>query len=306
MAGISSGAEVSFYTAYGLTIRSHLPLPELSSTKATAEADVIVRYGEVDRQPTKEACSDAHAWATPSEVCFFWEEAGAFLVRNGREIIVDPAPGVAEKVVRLFFLGPVLAALLHQRGLLVLHASAAVMGGGAVAFLAGSGRGKSTVAAALHNRGYGILVDDVLALDVDQTPPLVLPGFAQLKLWPETIEALGEPLEILPRLHPDFEKRARRVDRDFPQDPLALQRIYVLAEGPKQLIEIIPPREAMVELVRYSYRIRLLQPIGVKSHFRRCAVLANSIPVRRLTAQRSLGKLSSLVELVEREISNGR
>src|SRR3989454_2089338 len=54
-----------------------------------------------------------------------------FRSREGREIVVEPAPGVDAGTLRLFLLGPVRAVLLHQRGFLVLHASAVVLDGGA-------------------------------------------------------------------------------------------------------------------------------------------------------------------------------
>jgi hypothetical protein len=59
---------------------------------------------------------------------------GRYLVRDGREIIVDPAPDAPDRDVRLFLLGSTLGILCHQRGLLPIHANAIVVGGGAVAF----------------------------------------------------------------------------------------------------------------------------------------------------------------------------
>ena len=76
--------------------------------------------------------------------------AATFLIRGGREIVIDAAPGVEQRLIRLFLLGPALALLLHQRRFLVLHASAVMIDGAAVAFVAEKGMGKSTLAAALH------------------------------------------------------------------------------------------------------------------------------------------------------------
>lgn len=183
----TAGSEtvVSSYTAYGLSIRSHLPLPELLAGEA--EAEVVIRFGKAGPKPPGEVVGGALCWASATQACLSWKEAGTFLIRDGREITIDRVPGAEERLLRLYLLGPVLAVLLHQRGQLVLHSSAVAMNGGAVAFLGGQGLGKSTLAAALHARGYGILVDDVLALEVNQRGyPLVFPGFAQLKLWPET------------------------------------------------------------------------------------------------------------------------
>jgi serine kinase of HPr protein (carbohydrate metabolism regulator) len=62
------------------------------------------------------------------------------------------------------FLHTVLAALLHQRGCLVLHASAVLMNGGADVVSGETGAGKSTLLAALAAKGFPVVSDDVTAV----------------------------------------------------------------------------------------------------------------------------------------------
>jgi hypothetical protein len=183
-----------------------------------------------------------------------------------------------------------------------LHASAVALDGGAVAFLGGPGWGKSTLAAALYARGHGILADDVTAVDADAGSPMVFPGFPQLKLWPEAAAALGDAPETLPRIHPMLEKRARPAGRGFPEAPLPLRRIHVLARGPAHEIEPLRPQEALLELVRHSYCARLLQALDARRHFLHCARLANCVPVCRLKGERSLSALPDLAHLVEEDL----
>lgn len=290
------------YVAYGLGIRSTLPLPELVVDEVAA--DVTIRLGTVDRSLSKASVTGSCLWATAQEACFFWAEVGTFLVRGGCEIVIDPAPGVEEQVVRLFLLGSALGVLLYQRGLLVLHANAVSVDGGAVAFLGGPGWGKSTVAAAFYARGGGIVADDVTAVRVEGGIPTVVPGFPQLKLWPEVAVFLGDDVETLPRLRPQLEKRARRVTDRFSPDCLPLRRIYVLSEGMPHKIEPLRPGEALVELLRHSYAVRLLEITGTASaHFVQCAHLANRVPVCRLRRQRSLAALPDLARLVEEDLA---
>lgn len=289
------------YFVYGLGIRSALPLPELECSETGI--DVVVRLGKVGHLPSEVTPEGTRFRVSAEEVCFFYAEVGAFLVRR-EEIVVDPAKGVEERVLRLFILGPALAALLHQRGLLVLHASAVTVNGGTVAFLGGSGWGKSTLATALYARGHSVVADDVTAVQVDGGSPTVLPGFPQLKLWPEAAAASGYIPEALPRLHPRLEKRAFCVTRRFSQSPLPLRRIYVLAEGTHQEVEPLRPQEALVELVRHSYTARLLESTGTAaSHFLQCARLANRVPICRLKRPRSLAALPDLARLVEEDIA---
>jgi hypothetical protein len=295
-----------FYTAYGLGISSVLPLPELMP--GASPADVAIRRGTVDRSPAEAASPRPCFRATAEEAGLHWAQVGTLLIRRGEEIVVEPIPDVDKHLFRLYILGPALALLLHQRGFLVLHASAVAVEGGAVAFLGGSGWGKSTMAAALHKRGHAIVTDDVLAVDAGSGgSPIVLPGFPRLKLWPDAAASLGDVPEMLPRLHPSWEKRSRRDSRGFPQKPLPLERVYVLAEGTHPEIEAIQPQEAFVELVRHSFVARLLQATGAATtHFYQCAELVRAVPIRRLRAPRALSALPDLARLIEEDVAGGQ
>lgn len=287
--------------AYGLGIRSVIHLPELPSGGMVA--DVVIRFGKAERLPSESADPDRSFQMTPEGTRLFWKEVGTFVVREGREIMIDPAPAVEEQVLRLFILGPALAVLLHQRGLLVLHASSAMVHGTAVAFVGGSGSGKSTLAAVLHAAGHGVVADDVTVIQCDRGRPLVLPGVSQLKLWPDIVRALGEDPQTLPRLHHCVEKRAYRIVPGSPATPLPLNRVFVLAAGVVRLIEPLRAPEALVELLRHSYCARLLQIHQAATHFFQCASLISSVPIRRLKTPQSPAALGDLAQFMERELA---
>jgi hypothetical protein len=298
------------YVAYGLSIHSVLPLPELVAREGPG--DVVIRWGDGNRLPLEtsaEGQAGSYFRATARETYLFWEDMGAFSVRDGREIVIDPAPGVEERELRLVILGAALGALLRQRGYLVLHASAVAIAGGVIAFLGMHGAGKSTTAAALHTRGHRVVADDVTAIEVGTDRSLVVPGFPQLKLWPEAATALGEDMQTLHLLHPRLKKRARRVVDGFVSTPLPLRFIYVLAEGETQNIKPLRPQEALVELVRHSngsqlYGSQLIQSVGASSHFFQCARVVNNVRIRSLSRPRSLPALSDLARLVEEDVQS--
>jgi hypothetical protein len=295
------------YTAYGLGIRSTLYLPELVPEDIAPE--VILRLGEIRQGGLALDTDGTGFWAAADEAVRYLPGIGTFWIRGGREIIVDPAPGVEEQVLRLAILGPAFAVLLHQRGRFVLHASAVASSGSAVVFAGGSGWGKSTLAAALHARGCSMVSDDVTAIVVGGEHPIVLPGFPQFKLWPEAVESLGGLPETLPRLHPSFEKRARHVAHGFNRDHLPLRRIYVLAEGSEPAIEPLQPHEALLELLRHWYGSRfgdrLLQANGAAvTHLHQCAALANCVPIHRLRRPPPIRALFDLAGLVEDDLAH--
>jgi hypothetical protein len=292
------------HSAYGLHIQSELPLPELVAGEEGIK--VTIRFGKVEQRPLVIDGTGAGFWATAEEACHFLEGVGAFLVRGGREIIVDPESEVEERVLRLSVLGPALGLVLHQQGRFVLHASAIETANGAIAFLGGSGWGKSALAATLHARGYSIVSDDLMALDVSTGGPTVFPGFPQFKLWPEAVIALGEEPERLPQLHPLLEKRAYRVT-SFAQHSQLLKRIYVLADDLVSAIEPLRPQGAFVEFVRHWYGARfgdqLLRAGSFTSHFSQCAQLANTVTVRRVKRDRSSMQLLDVALMVEADLA---
>jgi hypothetical protein len=114
-----------------------------------------------------------------------------FLLRAGHDISYDLEDGVPASAAATFILGTVFGILLHQRELIVLHASAACAGDKAGLFCGPSGAGKSTLAAALVPCGYSLLNDDFCAIGLDPAgAPLAHSDGRQLKLWAEAIERL--------------------------------------------------------------------------------------------------------------------
>lgn len=285
-----------FYTFYGLSVCSEFAFPELGVTENGS--DVLIRLGTLNGSVQMSRSEhNSFLGETPN--------VGTFWVRDGCEIVVAPSPGVDEAVLRTIILGPILAVLLRQRGLFVLHASSIAVHGAAVAFLGGSGYGKSTLAEAFYNRGYGVITDDMTAVHIGSNHPCVFPGYPQVKLLPDTVGALGYALAEFPLLHSQTEKRVHYTTSRFPQLPLPLKRLYVLASGLHNEIEPLQPQDAFVELMRNSRAIGLLRSSNfVITHFHQCARLVEIVPVCRLKRPSSLFALADTVRLVEEDLSS--
>lgn len=288
------------YRAYGLLVRSALALPELEPGEGAPEVEIRLGHPV----PPESAQKSASVRATARRIRLGWAGVGTFTVRDGRDMVVCPARGADERAVRLYLLGPALAALLHQRGLLTLHASGVAVDGAAIAFLGASGWGKSTIAAALLAQGHALVADDVMAVDFSGIRPTVRPGFPQLKLWPDAAVALGELPGNLPRLRSDLEKRARRLERDFAPLALPLRVIYVLGEHGRSEVTRLRPADAIIELVRHTYGVRALAPVQPAERFRQYGRLATEVAVRRLRVVRSLAALSELAHLVAEDATH--
>jgi hypothetical protein len=229
---------------------------------------------------------------------------GMFLVRNGCEIFVDPVPGVDEALLRTIPLGPVHSVLLRQREFVVLHASSIATHGAAVAFVSGPGWGKSTLALTFHACGYGVMTDDIMAVQIGPHHSVALPGYPYVKLLPDVAVSLGCDFSSLLPLHCQSEKRLCPVNSRFPQGPLPLKRVYVLDVGTHHEIEPLALQDAFVELLRNSRAVELIgSPDLIRSHFYQCGRLVNKVPIRRLKRKPSLSTLSDIARLVEQDLT---
>lgn len=292
------------YFAYGLRIRSALPIPEFVPTELKCDVSIYIEkhYTLTDYVPSEVLEQLWSLKLNREEAVVYFKGIGVFLVQGGSKIIIIPTPDASEQLIRFYLVGTIMAILLYQRGLLVLHGSVVNINSGAVTFLGTSGAGKSSTTAALHARGHGIIADDVAAVTLGTEPATVSPGFPQIKLGREIATFLGYNFESLLLLHPQHEKRAYRMTQEFSQEPVPIRRIYILAEDTELCIEPISTTEAVIELVRHS-RPTTLFHCGGAAHFLQCAALAKELTIYRLKRPRSLGLLPDLAKLVEEHVA---
>src|SRR5712692_6842867 len=130
------------YGGFGLKVKSPIPLTEFTPLRSAVE-DVLVTYGkQEDWVPPVRQQTEAIEISS-REARFWFQGVGAFLVKDGKAIVVSPEPDVSDGLLRLYLQGMMMGTILHQRARCVLHASAIVYRGSAVAMLGSVGAGKS-------------------------------------------------------------------------------------------------------------------------------------------------------------------
>lgn len=290
------------YLAFGLDIASALQLPELPA--GGRRADVEIRRATTLPPDWAAPAEISETQIGPNEWRLTYDDVGVLTVRDGRQIEVQPLHGVPARLLRMMVLGPAMAAVLHQRGFLLIHASVVEIDGRAAAFLGASGDGKSTTAAAMHAAGHRLVADDVAAVRVGPNGVEVYAGIPQLKLWPDAANALGHDSARLPRLERGIEKRAQRLRSGFAQQKaLPLARIYELAYGPNIDITPMHPHAALLSLAAHGYGIQRLAEASGAAEFRKRAVVVEQLGVHRLERPRDLGALARVVARVERDLA---
>jgi hypothetical protein len=296
------------YHVFGLQVNSELELPELSvleNTGTLAGLPVIVRLGAVLPLLGEKDVEAGAYYAEPGQVLYSFPDIGRFRIREGTEIVVDPFPGVEVPALRLFILGICMATLLHQRKLLVLHASAVSVDGCAVLFLGGKGYGKSTIAATLHERGHQVVTDDIAPISLERDGVRMYTGFTQLKLWPEAAQALlGFGHDELPRLYSQVEKRKYRPAGSITQEILPVGAVFVLEFGDDLSIRELRSQEAFGQLLRHSFLFNMMQSTGGRPvHFQQCVELLRRMPLHVLRRPRDLSLLGRIATCVEEHVA---
>ena len=275
------------HRVYGLTVATWIPFPELESAPSDASVDAVFRLGEVPAELASPQFTGAGFQAAARRLLVWIEGVARYLSVDGQEIVVQPELGAIESDLRALLLCSPMGGLLHQRGLLPLHASVIATPRGAVVFMGNSGRGKSTLAAHFRQRGFKVLADDIAVVTFDDGGrPLVQPGLPQFKLWPNSVAELGEEAEALPRLRPQMEKRTLAFPDSFCREPLPLARIYAL-EADNQSPEVRLQPQSVLGRVRllldHTYRAQYLRGLGQqKSHFQSLSRLASAVPITRV------------------------
>ena len=316
------------YIAFGLRIQSEIAFPELllseplpalpsaavegrpalPSVAGHGGAEVTIRYGDVPTEIEGARRRGSIVQAAPGRCLLSFDGVGRYLVQEGREITIEPAPDCSEDDIRLFLLGSVMAALLHQRGLLALHGSAVEIGGGAAAFLAPIKHGKSTLAAAFEGRGYRVLTDDVCAILFDASGiPLVLPGFPQIKLWEDSVRQLERDLTSARRLTTRAAKFGVPLGAGFAARPLPLRAVYTLSIDAVPGVTITPIRgkDKLTILIDNTYRFYFLEGAShTKRHFEQCVAVAKAVPVKRVTRPADRFLIEELVDQLQEDLTS--
>ncbi len=294
-----------YYYAFMLTICSDLVFPELEAMpELPATAAITIAFGEVPLKGLDEPLDTSlFHQANRDSLWLNINNVGRFLIRNGREIIVDPCPGTDEDSLRLFILGSCMGALLMQRDVCLLHGNVVKFGNFAVSFVGNSGAGKSTLCGAFFNRNYPILADDICAINQHG---FVLPSFPHIKLWSDAATCLRIETKQLKKIRPGMDKFSQPLANSFYKKPLPLKFIYVLNSHQKDEFQFTK-QEGMHKLPalhHHTYRRMYLKGLGKqKNHLQHCVNIACNTTLVHIHRPQVGFRLDELVELIEMDIN---
>jgi hypothetical protein len=302
------------YEVYGIPVLSEMRFP-LEESARRLEPAVQLRRG--DRSQFENALKGVSIEPDPenwyqlvtfpdSSLYIRWPNLFEFLLSpDGRRITYNPLPQASSAAFETYLLGQVLSYSLLKLGYEILHATAVVVDGGALAFLGDCGYGKSCLAAAFLHAGYRVLSDDLLVLHETPGGFLIPPGLPRIKLFPETAERfLPFPING-GTMNPMTEKRIIRIPESHSQrEPALLYALYKLPypaarQRPSKVrIRSLPEKSAFKELLASTFNARIVETPRLKRQFECTSRLLTTVPLRRLSYPRGLDYLPQVRDAI--------
>jgi hypothetical protein len=268
-------AEEWDYHLFGLRVRSEIPLPELRREPVADSADVTIALGPIPPEAENEG------------TVFSFDGAGRYWIADGNFILVEPAADSPSANVRLYLLGSAMGMLLHQRGMLPLHANAIRFGDRAAAFMGHSGAGKSTLAALFHDRGHEVIADDVCVVGFDEAGnPFATAGIPRLRLWQDSLAATGRTaagFQLSYAGDEQFKKFDVPLSAESQTSQTPLAAIYLLEKSDTLSFNPLNGAEAVGALFANTYRGAFVRSAGdPREHWGSVVRLTQRVPIFRL------------------------
>lgn len=292
------------YSAYGLTWSTPFPMLEWRQANFDVQVDVTVQLAGLPPAGDDLQGVGPLRQVSQLEARFGLPNVGKMLVRQGQEILIDRHSGADDSLVRLMLVGTAAALVLHQRGVLPLHASGIQTPAGAVLFMGHSGAGKSTLLNAFVRRGYRMVSEDLAAVRLDDDGyPWVSPGVQVTKLWADSAAALGQSTDSLRRVRPELEKFVVPVPTaQLAQEQLPVLAVYALSthQKPDLLIEERRDVRKFNALLDHTWQKLVVKRMGLHAHhFKLAAAVANKVPIVRVCRPEGHFALDALLDSLE-------
>lgn len=302
------------YCVYGLTIDSDIPLAlphegvgELGRVELCAGAATLFETATLAARFESRPDDWYQYGFLPDGASYVrWGDVGEFLVSAaGRRIMYRRFDRASFESFQVYMLGQALSFALIRMGFEPLHATAVVVDGRAAAFLGESGYGKSTLAACFLEAGFPVLTDDVLMLRDVAGAIVAYPGPSRIKLFPKAAAAfLGDIPPGVP-MNTGAKKRILSLEtRHGYGRPVALGAIYAIvppteARGYRDVrIETMTGRASALALIQGTFNRKVVNAARLARQFSASTMLAERLPVKRLSYPRVLAKLPEVVAAI--------
>jgi hypothetical protein len=306
-------------------IESEIALPELIklTDKDSQNKGVDVSFRVSNEQGEMSKTKDwLHHWVAPDEsvsisfardkdtLYLHFPGLARFAIRNnGGNVTCYTGSSLTSATIRHLLLDQVLPRVYaHYYPYMVYHASFLSVNGRGICFLADSGWGKSTIAAAVGAAGNTILNDDCMGIIVQDQKSFGVAPYCGIRLLSDSIDHFGEYL-----LNPGDAVGEYTSKRRIRLEPLSAEaqkecqlQAFFLLSSPEEgyrcgevQVKPVGGMQAMKALLKNTFCLDVHDGKWQKDHFRQVsALVASGLPIYSLSYPRDYTLLPEVVKAI--------
>lgn len=292
-----------YYKTCGLTIKTPFHFPELQQIESTNH-DINIVHNRIPDN-IKIQLSKFRCYGSKYEIVSDLGSQGRYLISNGNEIIIDENYVLPETIQRFVLLGSCLGTCLMQRHILPLHASSVVINNQVVLFSGPTKAGKSTLASYLNQHGFPLYSEDLSPIYMNDKNISLAKGISRVKLWQDSLIALGNNPDKHQIVHPIFKKYAYFLNNDSLPNKLPVKALFILENSDEVSVEEINSiGEKMATIFNNIYYVKRFYAFGFqKEIFDISRNLVNNIPIYRLKRPLNYDYLPNVRDTILQTIS---
>jgi len=290
----------SLYIAFGLVIRSYIPLPYL--LEGAGEPDVLIERETMAETLPESQKPCAFVSVAPGCCLQVLPGHGRFFI-TADKIVVEQFPGADENLLHLFLLRSSMGILMQLRGGLVLRGSSVEIDGRGVVIVAPACTGSSTLATALVQRGAKLISDELCVIVINsQGKPELIPYYPGIFLWRDMAESFEFLTENSKPVREGVEKYLIQLPESFSSIPVPVTSLFSLWEHNKRepSLESVTGLDKVKVFLSRSSHYRLLEGSHLRQqYFNRSLALLSHSSTWRLTRPSGMNSYELLAQTVE-------
>jgi len=205
---------------------------------------------------------------------------------------------------------------LELNKVLCIHANALAYQDKAIAIVAPSRTGKTTLTAALSQNGFALMTDDMVALHETEQGYQIYPSWPVARMWPDALNDIPlDANEHYQKVHENFDKRIINLEKtkglEFCNQPKKLHVIYLLNRLPENsnsntpVCEIVPiaTAKAIIILLQNSILGSCYRELNLeKSRVKSLSKLLENILFKQINYRSGKEHLSDIGKLIKNDL----
>ena len=255
-----------YYKVYGLEVESEININEFVSIEdINVENKVNIVYANMPLNIKEDIKNNKKSSFSKAECWFHINDVATYRVTGGNLIEFEPCENADPYLLRVFLMCSCLGFIMIQRDIVAIHGGTIVIDNKAIILTGNRGAGKSTLTTALRLKGYPFISDDVAAIEIKDSIPMVKHGFPYQKLCSSAMDKLGYDKENYFSFMSDTEiKYLVNAHDDFIYEDTRLFALCELSVGDVEDVQIeeIKGSEKLNKLISNRYRVEFVQVMG--------------------------------------------